>query len=84
MKKPRYTDSQIVAILKQNESGISVSDLCREHGMSSNSFYQWRSPLGSMDASMKTRMKELETEYRRFGKVYAQEKLQTEIAPEAV
>jgi len=41
MKKSRYTDSQILAIIKQNESGISVPDLCREHGMSDAAFYNW-------------------------------------------
>ena len=45
MKKSRYTDSQILAILKQNESGISVPDLCREHGMSDAIFYNWRANL---------------------------------------
>ena len=43
MKKSRFSDSQILAILKQNEQGISVPNLCREHGMSSATFYQWRS-----------------------------------------
>jgi putative transposase len=49
-----------LAILKQNESGMSVPDLCREHGMSSACFYQWRSKYGGMDASLMKRMKELE------------------------
>lgn len=52
MRKSRYTDSQILAILKQNESGIAVADLCREHGMSSAQFYKWRAKFGGMDASM--------------------------------
>jgi len=68
MKKSRYTDTQIIAILKQNEAGISVSDLCREHGMSQASFYQWRSKYGGMDASLMKRMKELEEENRRLKK----------------
>ena len=49
MKKSRYTDSQILAILKQNEAGTSVADLCREHGMSDATFYNWRSKYGGMD-----------------------------------
>ena len=57
MKKSRFTDSQIVAILKQAEAGTPVADLCREYGMSSASFYQWRSKYGGMDASLMRRLK---------------------------
>ena len=84
MKKPRMTESQIMAILKQNEEGIPVADLCREHGMSSASFYKWRAKYGGMDASMIKRMKELEEENRRLKKMYAEEKLKGEIAREAI
>ncbi len=84
MKKSRYSDSQIIAILKQNESGLSVPDLCREHGMSQASFYKWRSKYGGMDASLMRRMKELEDENRRLKKMYAEEKLKSEIAREAI
>jgi len=80
MKKSRYTDSQILAILKQNETGTSVSDLCREHGMSDATFYKWRSRFGGMDASLMKRMKELEDENRRLKKMYAEERLKCEIA----
>ena len=66
MRKSRYTDSQILAILKQNEQGVSVPELCREHGMSSAQFYKWRSKFGGMDASLMKRMKELEEENRRL------------------
>ncbi len=60
MKKSRFTDSQIIAILKEAESGVRVPDLCREHGMSDATFYKWRAKFGGMDASMMKRMKELE------------------------
>ena len=79
MKKSRYTDQQILGILKQNESGIRVDDLCREHGMSSATFYQWRSKYGGMDASLMKRMKELEAENARLKKMYAEEKLMSQI-----
>ena len=79
MKKSRYTDHQILGILKQNESGIRVDDLCREHGMSSATFYQWRSKYGGMDASLMKRMKELEAENARLKKMYAEEKLMSQI-----
>ena len=84
MKKSRLTDSQILAILKQNEAGTSVADLCREHGMSQASFYKWRSKYGGMDASLMKRMKELEDENRRLKKMYAEERLKCEIAKEAI
>ena len=84
MRKSRYSDSQILAILKQNEQGVSVPELCREHGMSSAQFYKWRSKFGGMDASMMKRLKELEDENRRLKKMYAEEKLKAEIAREAI
>ena len=68
MKKSRFTDSQILAILKQAENGISVTELCRQHGMSSAAFYKWRSKYGGMDASMMARIKELEQENARLKK----------------
>ncbi len=84
MKKSRFTDSQILNILKQNESGTSVPDLCREHGMSNATFYKWRAKYGGMDASLMKRMKELEDENRRLKKMYAEERLKCEIAKEAI
>ena len=84
MKKSKYSDSQILSILKQAESGIPVPELCREHGMSSASFYKWRSKYGGMDASLMARMKELEEENRRLKKMYAEERIKAEIVQEAL
>ena len=84
MRKSRYTDSQIMAILKQNESGVSVPYLCREHGMSSAQFYNWRAKFGGMDVSMMKRLKELEDENKRLKKMYAEERLKAEIRQEAL
>ena len=84
MKKSQYSDSQILAILKQAESGTPVPVLCREHGMSSASFYKWRAKFGGMDASLMKRMKELEEENRRLKKMYAEERLVSEIRKEAL
>lgn len=84
MKKSRYTDSQIMAILKQAEAGTSVPELCREHGMSSATFYKWRAKYGGMDASLMARMKELEEENRCLKKMYAEERLKAEIVQEAL
>ena len=68
MKTSRFTDSQIIAILKQAEGGSPVPDLCREHGISNATFYKWRSKFGGMDASLMARMKELENENRRLNR----------------
>ncbi len=60
MKRSKFTDSQIMAILKQAEAGMPAPELCREHGISIASFYKWRAKYGGMDTSMLARMKELE------------------------
>lgn len=84
MRKSRFTDSQVMAILKQAESGVPVPELCREHGMSSATFYKWRSKYGGMDTSMMKRLKELEDENRRLKKMYAEERLKSELRQEAL
>ena len=84
MKKARYSNSQIINILKQAEAGAPVAELCREHGMSSASFYKWRAKYGGMDVSMMSRLKELEEENRRLKKMYAEVQLQKDIIQEAM
>lgn len=84
MKKSRYTDSQILGILKQAENGIPVTELCREHGMSSATFYKWRAKYGGMDASMMARMKELERENAQLKRMYADVQLRNEVVLEAL
>ena len=84
MKKSRFTDGQILAILKEAEGGQPVPALYRKHGMSSASFYKWRAKYGGMDASLMKRMKELEDENRRLKKVYAEEHLISEVRKEAL
>lgn len=84
MKRSKFTDSQIIAILKEAESGVRVPDLCRNHGMSDATFYKWRARFGGMDASLMKRMKELAEENRRLKKMYAEEKLKAEIVLEAL
>jgi putative transposase len=69
MKITRYSEPQILAILRQAEGGVPVSELYREHGMSNASFYKWRSKYGGMDASMISQMKALEDENRRLKKM---------------
>lgn len=60
MKKSRFTDSQIIEAIKRVEAGLAVPELCRELGISSATFYKWRSKYGGMDVSLMARMKELE------------------------
>lgn len=84
MRKSRYSDSQILIILKQAEAGTPVPELCREHGMSSATFYKWRSKYGGMDASLMARLKDLEEENRRLKKMYAEERLIAEVRKEAL
>ncbi len=84
MKTSRYSDSQILAILKQAVSGTPVPALCCEHGMSNASSYKWRENSGAMDASMMKRMKELEDENRRLKKMYADGRLKAETVQEAL
>ena len=84
MKMSRFSDSQIMQILKLAEAGSPVPGLCREYGMSSATFYKWRAKFGGMDASMVSRMKELEEENRRLKKMYADVQLQADILKEAM
>ena len=84
MKKTRYTDSQIMGILKQAENGVPVAELCREHGMSSTSFYKWRSRYGGMDTSLMLRMKDLEKENRQLKRMYAEAQMKADVLQEAL
>lgn len=84
MKKSRFTDSQIIAVLKQAETGTPVPDLCRQHGISSATFYKWRSKFGGMDASMVSQLKELQDENRRLKKMYAEAQLSADLLKEAL
>ena len=84
MKKSKFTDAQILSILKQAEVGTAVDDLCREHQISSATFYKWRAKFGGMDLPMMTKLKELEAENTRLKKMYAEERLKAEILKEAI
>lgn len=84
MKQTSYSESHILAILKEAQGGTPVPELCREHGMSNSTFYKWRSKYGGMDASLLQRMKELEAENKRLKKMYAESQLKTDIIQEAM
>ena len=84
MKKSRFTDKQIIAILQQGEAGTPAPELCRRHGISSATYYKWRSKYGGMDASMMSRVKQLEQENARLKKMYAEAQMSTDILKEAM
>lgn len=84
MKKSKFSDSQILSILKQADTGSAVPDICREHGISNATFYKWRAKYGGMDAPMMSRLKELEAENSRLKKMYAEERLKADILKEAL
>ena len=84
MKKSRFTDSQILGILKEVETGRAVLEICREQGISQATFYKWRARYGGLDVSMVSRMKELEEENRRLKKMYAEAQLKAEMVQEAL
>jgi putative transposase len=84
MKKSRFSDSQILAVLKQHEAGVPVAELSREHNVSTALIYQWRAKFGGMDASLMKRLKELEAENARLKKMYAEERLKAELRQEAL
>ncbi len=71
MKKSRFTEGQIVAILKQADAGLAIKDICRQAGISSATYYQWKSKYGGMEASDLRRVKDLESENSRLKRMYA-------------
>ncbi len=71
MKKTRFTEIQIVSILKSADAGMKIKDLCREHGISEATYYNWKSKYGGMEASDVKRMKELEAENAKLKRMYA-------------
>jgi putative transposase len=71
MKKTRFTESQIIAILKEADAGVMVKEICRKHGISDATYYNWKSKYGGMDASDLKRMKEMESELNRLKRMFA-------------
>jgi len=71
MKRSRFTEEQIIGILKESETGVPVAELCRKHGMSDASFYNWKAKYGGLEVSEAKRMRGLETENARLKKLLA-------------
>ncbi len=84
MKQGRFSESQIVAILKQQDSGQTVAQITREHGVSEATFYNWKAKYGGLQVSEVKRLKDLEDENRRLKKMFAELSLQHEITKEAL
>jgi len=84
MKNRRFSDAKIMGILRQAESGVPVTELCREHGMSNASFYKWRSKFGGMDASMMSDMKSMAEENLRLKRMYAEMSMQNDLLKDAL
>ncbi len=84
MKKSRFSENQIITILKAAEAGIPVADLCRQHGIGKSTFYKWKSKYGGLEASQLNRLRELEAENRRLKAMYAELSLEKRVLKEAL
>ncbi len=84
MKKSKFSDSQVLSILKQHEAGVAVSELAREHSVSTALIYQWRANYGGMDASLMKEMKTLRAENARLKKMYVEERIKSDLRQEAL
>ena len=71
MKRTRFTETQIVAILKETDSGMQIKEICRKHGISDATYYNWKSKYGGLEASDLKKMKEIEKELSKFKRMYA-------------
>ena len=84
MRKSKFSEHQIIAILKAMEAGRTVKDVCREHEISEATYYQWKSKFGGMEASDIRRLRELEEENRRLKAMYAELSLEHRILKEVL
>jgi putative transposase len=84
MRKSRFSEAQIMGVLKQAEGGIGLAELCRQHGISTATFYKWRAKFGGMDLSMIADMKVMEDENRRLKRKFAELSMQNELLKEAL
>lgn len=84
MKNSKFSESQIISILKQQESGLKVSDICREHGISQATFFNWKNKYGGMEVSQLKKMKEMESELAQYKKMYAELAFQNTVLKDVI
>jgi putative transposase len=84
MKKTKFSESQIIGILKQQESGQKVSDICREHGISQPTFYQWKTKYSGLEVSQLRKLKEVEAELAQYKKIVAEQTLQITVLKDVI
>jgi len=84
MKKKRFSEEQIIGVLKEAEAGMKVVDLCRKHGISDVTFYKWRSKFGGLEISEARRLKQLEEENRRLKRLVADQALDIQVLKEVL
>ena len=84
MKKSKFTESQIIGILKAQESGRTVADICREYGISQPTFYQWKSKYSGMEVGQLRKLKEMEAELAQYKRIVAEQTLQITVLKDVI
>lgn len=84
MKKSRFTENQIIGILKEQDAGKKVNDICREHGISQPTFYGWKSKYGGLELNQLKRLKEMEAELAQYKKIVAEQTLHITVLKDVI
>lgn len=84
MKKTKFTESRIIGIIRQQESGQSVNDICREHGISQATFYNWKSKYSGLEVNQLKKLKELESELSQYKKIVAEQALHITVLKDVI